>query len=102
MTELEISRIAVLETKVEAIKEDIIDLKNDIRIVHTRVDHTSEELKEQLTKMYEASCSQHSALAQEIKELKQFKSKWVYMSLGGLAVLGWISGHLDFFNKLFN
>lgn len=99
--ELEIARIAVLETKVETIKEDIVEIKNDIKIVHTRVDNTADELKAQLDKMYDASCTQHSQLAQEIKALKQFKSQWSYLILGGVAVLGWVSGHLDFFNKLF-
>jgi len=102
ISDIDISRVAVLETKVEAIKEDIVELKNDVKSVHSRVDNTAIELKEQLDKMYDASCSQHSALAQEIKDLKQFRSKWSYLVLGGLAVLGWISGHIDFFNRLVN
>lgn len=99
--ELDLARVAVLETKVETIKEDIVEIKNDIKVVHSRVDNTAVELKTQLDKMYEASCSQHNQLAQEIKALKQFKSQWSYLILGGVAVLGWISGHLDFFNKIF-
>lgn len=98
--ELEIARIAVLETKVETIKEDIVEIKNDIKIVHTRVDNTADELKAQLDKMYDASCAQHSQLAQEIKALKQFKSQWTYLIIGGVAVLGWVSGHFEFFQKL--
>jgi hypothetical protein len=26
----------------------------------------------------------------------------LYLGLGGLAVMGWVSGHLDLVNKLFN
>jgi len=99
--EIDLARVAVLETKVETIKEDIVEIKNDIKVVHTRVDNTATELKSQLDKMYDASCAQHSQLAQEIKALKQFKSQWTYLIIGGVAVLGWASGHLDFFNKLF-
>ena len=50
--ELDLARVAVLETKVEGIKEDIVEIKNDIKIVHTRVDNTAIELKSQLSWIY--------------------------------------------------
>jgi len=95
------SRVAVLETRVDGIREDIHELKTDIKEVNVNVDSNKVELKEQLEKMYNASCDQHAALAKEIKEIKEFKNKWVYMTLGGIAVFGWISGHWDKFNLLF-
>jgi hypothetical protein len=62
--------------------------------------------------MYDASCTQHAELASSIKnthseldakitELQQFKQKWMYLILGGLAVLGFVSGHLETIIKIF-
>jgi hypothetical protein len=52
--------------------------------------------------MYSASCSQHAALAKELSEVKKFKDKWTYIGFGGLAVLGWVTGHLDTIAKILN
>jgi len=85
-------RISVLETKVENIETKIDDLRTDIKADNA-------ELKQQLTTMYEASCSQHSELAKKITDLEQFKSKWVWMAAGALALLGFITGHSDLLAK---
>jgi hypothetical protein len=45
--------------------------------------------------MYDASCTQHAELATKIKDLEGFRMKWTYLVLGGIAVLGWVSGHID-------
>jgi hypothetical protein len=51
--------------------------------------------------MYDASCTQHSALAKEISALKSQRDKWVWLAAGGLAVFGWVSGHSDIITKVF-
>jgi SMC interacting uncharacterized protein involved in chromosome segregation len=85
-------RISVLETKVENIETKIDDLRTDLRTDNT-------ELKQQLSTMYEASCSQHSELAKKITDLEQFKNKWVWTAAGAVALLGFITGHSDFIIK---
>jgi hypothetical protein len=63
--------------------------------------------------MYDASCTQHAELAKSIKnthteldskisELQQFKQKWMYLILGGIAVLGFVSGHFEALVKIFH
>ena len=81
-------RVSVLETKVDNFSEKLDEVKEDVKEGHT-------DIKLQLKTMYDASCTQHAELATKIKELEGFKMKWTYMVLGGVAVLGWVSGHLD-------
>jgi phage host-nuclease inhibitor protein Gam len=81
-------RIAVVETQVKNLDEKIDDLQVEVKSSHS-------DIKTQLTAMYEASCTQHAELATKIKDLEGFRMKWTYLVLGGLAVLGWVSGHID-------
>jgi SMC interacting uncharacterized protein involved in chromosome segregation len=81
-------RVSVLETKVDNFGEKLDEVKVDVKESHT-------DIKEQLKTMYDASCSQHAELASKIKDLEGFKMKWSYMALGGLAVMGWVTGHIE-------
>lgn len=81
-------RIAVVETQVKNLDEKIDDLQVEVKTSHT-------DIKQQLTNMYDASCTQHAELATKIKDLEGFRMKWTYLVLGGVAVLGWVSGHID-------
>lgn len=81
-------RVSVLETKIDNFDEKLDDLKTEVKESH-------EDIKTQLKTMYDASCTQHAELATKIKDLEGFKNKWVYTFLGGIAVLGWMSGNLD-------
>jgi hypothetical protein len=79
-------RVSVLETQVLNIDEKIDDIKEDVKQNHT-------DIKTQLTDMYNASCTQHSELAKKIGDIEKFKNKWMYMIIGGVAVLGYLAGH---------
>jgi hypothetical protein len=81
-------RLAVVETQVKNLDEKIDDLQVEVKSSHS-------DIKDQLKTMYDASCTQHAELADKIKDLEGFKSKWTYLILGGVAVLGWVSGHID-------
>lgn len=81
-------RVSVLETKLENVDYKLDDIKSDVKEMNIT-------LTETLTKMQEASTKQHGELAGKIKDLEGFKNKWTYTILGGLAVAGWVSGHVD-------
>jgi hypothetical protein len=81
-------RVSVLEIKVDNFGDKLDEVKVDVKESHA-------DIKEQLKTMYDASCTQHAELATKIKDLEGFKMKWTYMVLGGVAVLGWVSGHID-------
>jgi uncharacterized coiled-coil protein SlyX len=95
-------RIGVLETRVEGINEKIDTLKADVKEMHDCLDKTRDDLSAKLDKMYDASCSQHTALNDKIESIEKIKDKWTYMAWGGLAVIGFLSGHIDKIAHLFN
>ena len=88
-------RISVVETKVEGLVEKVDDLK-------VSINDTKLALTEKLDTMYAASCQQHAELAKKLSEVEKFKDKWLYVGMGGLAVLGWVTGHLDLLSKILN
>lgn len=106
-------RLSVVETKVHHVNEKLDDLKVDVKDMHDCLDNTRDTVLAQLNvmtdeyrtnaaKYYEHAnqlndkqSAQHEQLAGKIDELEKFKSKWTYMLLGGAAVLGWVTGHID-------
>ena len=95
-------RLGIVETKVENLNGKIDELKVDLRDVHDCLDRTRDDLTEKLDKMYNASCTQHSALSAEISNLKKEKDKVVWFVGGAIALLGWLSGHSDKILALFH
>ena len=98
-------RVSVVEVQVANLDEKLDEVKID-------VNQLGSDITRRLDQMYDASCTQHAELADSIKsthtelnakisELQQFKQKWVYMVLGGLAVLGFVSGHFNSIVKIF-
>jgi chromosome segregation ATPase len=112
-------RVSVLETQVDNINEKLVDLKGDVKEMHDCLDQTRDLLAGKLEKMqeeYRANSGKyfehadklhaedqesHAALDKKIKELEQFKTKWIYMTAGGIAVLGFMSGHATALSSFF-
>ena len=112
-------RVSVLETQVDNINEKLTDLKIDVKEMHDCLDQTRDLLADKLEKMqdeYRINSTKffehadrlhaedqesHSALDKKIKELEAFKTKWIYMTAGGIAVLGFMSGHATALTNLF-
>jgi chromosome segregation ATPase len=105
-------RVGIVETKVESIKEQIIDLKSDVKEMHDCLDNTRDVVLAQLDKMtdeyrtnaekyYEHAnklnkeqTAQHNELAGKIGELERVKSKYTMYAMVGLAFAagtGWIN-----------
>ena len=105
-------RVSVLETKVENIKEKLVDLKGDVKDMHDCLDNTRDTVLAQLDKMTdeyrinaanyhehanklnEQQTQQHNELAGKISELEKVKSKWTMYIMAGLAFAagaGWIN-----------
>jgi flagellar capping protein FliD len=93
-------RIGIVETKVQNLDEKLDDLKVNVKDMHDCLDKTRNGLTDKLNEMYDASCSQHSALAKEISTLKSQRDKWVWSVAGGLVVLSWASAHADTLGKI--
>ena len=112
-------RVAVVETKVDAMIVCIDEIKHDVKDMHDCLDQTRDLLAAKLEKMqeeYRANSGKyfehadklhaedqasHTALDKKIKDLEQFKTKWIYLSAGAIASLGWLSGHSPALLSLF-
>jgi hypothetical protein len=97
-----VERLGVVETKVANLDEKLDEIKVDVKDMHDCLDKTRDSVMAKLDDMYGASCEQHSQLASKITELEKFRQKWIYMTAGGVAVLGWVSGHMDLVAKMFS
>jgi septation ring formation regulator EzrA len=128
-TDMDLERIAKLETKVESIQEDIKEVRDDIKEVHSRITTQTREIVEKIDdfqsriehRMSAAAISateQHNSIKDDVlKEIKEVKStldkdiqevtkrvdileNWRWMIVGGAIVIGYIIGNLDLFTKL--
>jgi uncharacterized coiled-coil DUF342 family protein len=108
-------RLGIVETKVENLDSKLDDIKSDVKEMHDCLDKTRDLLADKLEKMQEEyransgkffdhaeklhaeDVESHGKLSNRIGELEQLKNKWIYMILGGAAVLGWVTGHIDKF-----
>jgi flagellar capping protein FliD len=86
-------RLGIVETKVQNLDGKIDELKTDVKEMHDCLDKTRDSLTDKLNTMYDASCSQHKSLAEEINALKSQRDKWLWTAAGAIAVMGWVSGH---------
>lgn len=104
-------RVSVLEAKVEAINEKLDDLKVDVKDMHDCLDRTREQVNEKLDimlgeyrsnrdkyydhseELHKIQTEQHNQLAEKIDDLEKFRTKWSYLVLGGVAVIGWLSAY---------
>ena len=82
-----VERIGIVETKVENLSE-----KKDM---HDCLDRTRDDIKDQLKEMYDASCSQHAALAKEISTIKSQRDKLMWTIAGVIGAGGFFAGHAD-------
>ena len=114
---METERIAKLEIQVEGIKEDVKDLKADVKEVHSRITTGNREiidkieamdqrLDAKLNKSAEAAKQQHNEIQIEIqKDIKDIGTRvdvlerWRWMIAGGAIVLGYLVGHADIVTK---
>ena len=105
-------RVGIVETKVESIKEQIIDLKGDVKEMHDCLDQTRDRVLAQLDVMTgeyrtnaekyyehanhlnELQTEQHNELAGKISALEKVKNKYTMYAMVGLAFAagtGWIN-----------
>ena len=79
-------RIAVLETKVDNLKECLTDSHN--------------KLIDQIDDMREQNSLEHAKVMKQLDDLMLFKNKWVWVGGASLTVLSLIFGHLETIIKI--
>jgi len=99
-------RVAKLEAHVESLKEDVADVKTDIKELHSRITTGNREimdkLDEKIDALARADASQHQTLKNTMDQVKtrvDVLERWRWMIVGGAIVLGYLIGHLEFFSK---
>lgn len=116
---MEMERIAKLEAQVEGIKDDVKDLKADVKEVHSRIttgnreimdkiDDMDQRLDAKLNASAKSAKEQHEQIQVEIqKDIKEITARvdvlerWRWMIVGGAIVLGFIVGNSGFITKIF-
>jgi uncharacterized coiled-coil DUF342 family protein len=106
--ELGTERIAKLETQVEAIKEDVAEVKQDIKELHSRITTGNRELmdkfEEKIDELAKADKDQHAMLKQSMEDVNKrvdLLERWKWMILGGAVVVGYFIGNSQFFTAFF-
>ena len=112
-------RIAKLEAQVEVIKEDVAELKGDVKEIHSRITTGNREIVEKIEAMdnkieqrlrdnADSSTKQHQQIETNMKqEVNKITSRvdvlerWRWMIVGGAIVLGYLLSHLELFSKIF-
>lgn len=110
---MDIERIAKLETQVEAIKEDIVEVKHDIKEIHSRITTSNREIVDKIDDMQtriehkmqanaKISQDQHAEITKDVvQDLEKMNSRvsaleqWKWYVIGGAAVLGFVLGHIN-------
>lgn len=103
---LEIERLAKLEAQVDAIKEDVADVKSDIKDLHSRITTTTREITDhiddKIDTLAQTDAKQHEGMKKSIDSMKDrvdMLEKWKWLILGGATAVGYILGHLEFFSR---
>jgi len=111
-------RIAKLEAQVESIKDDVAELKTDVKEIHSRITTGNREIMEKIESMSNAidnkmrinaaqASEQHLEIEANVKkDIDELRSnfstieKWKWMIIGGSVVFGYIIGNLDPLTKI--
>lgn len=105
---MDLERIARMEAQVEGIKEDVADVKSDIKELHSRITTGNREIMEKLDQkideLAKSDKEQHTSLKSTMDEVKSrvdVLERWRWMIVGGAIVVGYLLGHSDFVLKFF-
>jgi uncharacterized coiled-coil DUF342 family protein len=104
---LDNERIAKLEAQMEDLKVDVADVKSDIKELHSRITTTTREITDHIDTKIDALAqddkTQHDIMSKKIDEIKDrvdLLERWKWMIVGGAIAIGYIVGHLQFFENI--
>ena len=106
-------RIAKLEAQMDALKEDVQEVKHDIKEIHSRITTSNREIVDKIDDMQtrlehkmqanaQISQDQHAEIRKDVVEdLEKMNHRvsaleqWKWYVIGGAATLGYILGHIN-------
>lgn len=89
-------RIAKLEVQVEAIKDDVAELKDSVKEIHSRITTGNREIMDKISSMEQCVNDRVIENSRKIQNIE----KWKWMIAGGAAVLGYLLGNFDVITKI--
>jgi small-conductance mechanosensitive channel len=110
---MDTERIAKLEAQMDALKEDVTEVKHDIKEIHSRITTSNREIVDKIDDMQtriehkmnanaQISQDQHAEIRKDVVEdLERMNHRvsaleqWKWYVIGGAAVAGFILGHLS-------
>lgn len=97
-----LSRISRLEAQVEAIKEDVAEVKSDIKDLHSRITTGNREIMDKIDSkiddLAKADADQHDKLSAALGEVRKrvnVLEQWRIFMLGAAVVLGYLLSYID-------
>ncbi len=117
---LDVERIVRMETQVETIKEDLHEVKNDIKELHSRITTGNREIVDKMDDMQtrlehrmnaqaEVSSAQHKSIQEEMKkDLDKMDGRvssleqWKWYVVGGAVVVGFLLATVVDLTKIFH
>ena len=109
---MELERIAKLEAQMDALKEDVAEVKHDIKEIHSRVTTSNREIVDKIDDMQtriehkmnanaQISQDQHAEIRKDvIDDMEKMEKRvgaleqWKWYVVGGAATLGFVLGHI--------
>jgi chromosome segregation ATPase len=109
---MEIERIAKLEAQMDALKEDVAEVKHDIKEIHSRVTTSNREIVDKIDDMQtriehkmnanaQISQDQHAEIRKDvIEDIDKMNQRvtsleqWKWYVIGAAASIGFILGHI--------
>jgi DNA repair exonuclease SbcCD ATPase subunit len=109
---MELERVAKLEAQMDALKEDVAEVKHDIKEIHSRVTTSNREIVDKIDDMQtriehkmnanaQISQDQHAEIRKDvIDDLEKMEKRvgaleqWKWYVVGGAATLGFVLGHI--------
>jgi hypothetical protein len=110
---MELERVAKLEAQMDALKEDVAEVKHDIKEIHSRVTTSNREIVDKIDDMQtriehkmnanaQISQDQHAEIRKDvIDDLEKMEKRvgaleqWKWYVIGGAATLGFVLGHVS-------
>jgi small-conductance mechanosensitive channel len=112
---MELERVAKLEAQMDALKEDVAEVKHDIKEIHSRVTTSNREIVDKIDDMQtriehkmnanaQISQDQHAEIRKDvIEDLDRMNTRvtaleqWKWYVVGGAAAAGYIFAHIGDF-----
>jgi hypothetical protein len=101
-------RLAKVEAQVESLKEDMSEVKADIKDIHSRITTGNREIMQKIDDkiddLAKSDKAQHEMLKttmDKVTERVDVLEKWRWMIVGGAIVLGYLIAQMELFTNIF-